>query len=187
MRAILDEASDEDEDEDETVEERNEDEDEDDGSDDDPREEASSDPGEEEQEEDETRLSNHAHGDMESQASSPEPEFILAEIIQHDDHRGKKSLKSTNPSDSESPIPLPLIHHIMQSQFANPDKTSLSKDALSLLGKYVEAFIREGIHRCALDRAEREKAGGGTGDASDSGWLEVEDLERVAVQLCLDF
>ena len=112
---------------------------------------------------------------------------MLAEIIQHADPRGKSTSKASNPSDSEFPVPLPLIHHIMQSQFAKPDKTSLSKDALGLLGKYVEAFVREGIHRCALDRAEREKAGGGTGDASDSGWLEVEDLERVAVQLCLDF
>ncbi|KEF56843.1 uncharacterized protein A1O9_07033 [Exophiala aquamarina CBS 119918] len=184
MRAILGEASDDEKDE----------EDEEGGAtDSDDLDEAVSDSvvDEDEEEEDDNNNNNnvrrsiHGHDNTESQASSPEPEFMLAEVLHQD--RGKPPSNFTNQCNSDFPVPLPLIHHILQSHFATPEKTSLSKDALGLLGKYVEAFVREGIHRCTLDRAERETAGGGSGDATDSGWLEVEDLERVGVQLCLDF
>lgn len=37
--------------------------------------------------------------------------------------------------------------------------------------------------RCAYEKTQQSKDGKGGGD----GWLEVEDLERAAVQLCLDF
>jgi len=183
MRAILDEASDDD------AEEEDEDEEEDGSESEQHAEEVVSDSVLEDYDEDDEEDSNNETR-TESQASSPEPEFMLVEVIHHDTDRPNRPGKpsTNNPtSDGDFPVPLPLIHHIMQSQFTTPEKTSLSRDALSLVGKYVEAFVREGIHRCALDRAEREKAGCGTGDIADSGWLEVEDLERVGVQLCLDF
>lgn len=70
--------------------------------------------------------------------------------------------------------------------------------------------MREGLHRCVLEkeREEIEFAGGGGGaggvrgarggrdvgkgregggEVGSEGWLEVGDLERVAVQLVLDF
>lgn len=198
MRAILDEEEEEDDsdeeagDEDDNSRERaqalvndssdsvSEDEDEDEDQDED-----------ENEDEDESRPSIHTrHNAAESEASSPEPDFMLVEVIHHDrDQRGASTSSKHHPSEPDVAIPLALIHHIMQSQFTTPDKTSLSTDARSLLGKYVDAFVREGIHRCALGRAERDTAGGvGVGaEVGDSGWLEVEDLERVAVQLCLDF
>ena len=62
----------------------------------------------------------------------------------------------------------------------------MSSDAKVLVGKYLEVFVREAIIRSAFEREERDgngtSAGGGGG-----GFLEVEDLERAAVQLCLDF
>jgi CENP-S associating Centromere protein X len=63
-----------------------------------------------------------------------------------------------------------------------------------MVGKYVEVFVREAIMRASYE--SRERAGGGDGGmgkgeglraASDHGWLEVEDLEKVSAQLCLDF
>lgn len=212
MRAILDD-SDDDEEGEEDEEERFDEEDEDDNTrkrdqttvddssdsvaEDDEEEDEDQDEDEDEDgDEDESRPSIHINrpSAADSQASSPEPEYMLAEVIHHD-HReqrraGGTSSKRTSthhPSEPEVAIPLALIHHIMQSQFTTPDKTSLSIDARSLLGKYVDAFVREGIHRCALGRAERDKADGVGADVGDSGWLEVEDLERVAVQLCMDF
>ncbi|KIV81448.1 hypothetical protein PV11_03637 [Exophiala sideris] len=107
--------------------------------------------------------------------SSPEPDFILAEVTHND-----KSASDT----SEPTITLPLIHRIMQSHFTRPEKTSISADARILVGKYVDIFVKEGIRRCVDEKKEREQAAGAS---VDSGWLELEDLERVATQLCMDF
>ncbi|KAK4943394.1 hypothetical protein LTR10_017068 [Elasticomyces elasticus] len=107
--------------------------------------------------------------------SSPEPDFILAEVTHND-----KSASDT----SEPTITLPLIHRIMQSHFTRPEKTSISSDARILVGKYIDIFVKEGIRRCVDEKKEREQ---GVGASVDSGWLELEDLERVATQLCMDF
>ncbi len=57
---------------------------------------------------------------------------------------------------------------------------------------YIDTFVREAIIRCAFERGEQD--GGDRGGARDvgkgagtEGWLEVSDLERVGVQLVLDF
>ncbi|KIX07308.1 uncharacterized protein Z518_01961 [Rhinocladiella mackenziei CBS 650.93] len=117
--------------------------------------------------------------------SSPEPDYILAEITHpNPSRRSKTNVNATSVTGEEPAIPLPLIHRIMQSHFTAPEKTTISTDARALLGKYIEIFVKEGIRRCVDERRERE--GGGAGRL-DSGWLELEDLERVATQLCLDF
>lgn len=135
-----------------------------------------------------------------SRASSPEPDYILAEITHGDDDGGtkskSKSKSKTNPqngtSDSTPPIPRALIHLMLTHHFQHPESTSLSVDARSLLSKYVEVFVREGIRRCAAEKKSDRLgsavgAGGGGGGGGDAGWLEVEDLEKIGVQLCLDF
>lgn len=114
--------------------------------------------------------------------SSPEPDFILAEVT----NSSRNARATTSSSSSEFAISLPLIHRIMQSHFNAPEKTVISSDARALVGRYVEIFVKEGITRCVNEKKEREASGGG-GTAFDSGWLEVEDLERVATQLCMDF
>ncbi|KIY02477.1 uncharacterized protein Z520_02616 [Fonsecaea multimorphosa CBS 102226] len=112
--------------------------------------------------------------------SSPEPDFILAEVTN----------TSTSSTTLNPPIPLPLIHRIMHTHFSSPNKTSISSDARHLMGKYTEIFVKEAIRRCVDDKRERAAHQNGDGDGvvvGDTGWLEVEDLERVGVQLCLDF
>ncbi|KIW31153.1 uncharacterized protein PV07_02823 [Cladophialophora immunda] len=136
----------------------------------------------EDADEDEASL---AH-DHDLNLSSPEPDFILAEVTTKGTGTAS-SASSTNPS-----IPLPLIHRIMHAHFSQPDQTSLSSDARQLMGKYTEIFVREAIRRCVDDKRERVARGSGDGArdgavVGDTGWLEVEDLERVGVQLCLDF
>ncbi|KAJ9606007.1 hypothetical protein H2200_009856 [Cladophialophora chaetospira] len=107
--------------------------------------------------------------------SSPEPDFILAEIT-HPSH-------SSSTTSSEYAIPLPLLHRIMHASFTSPDRTTLASDARSLVGKYMEIFVKEAVRRCVDEKKERVAQGA----EGDTGWLEVEDLERVGGQLVLDF
>lgn len=100
--------------------------------------------------------------------TSSEPEFMLAEVVQTDD------------GNKESIIPVRLLHRIMQEHWQDKDKTRLSTDAREIVGKYIEIFVREAIMRSTYERNDRE--GGG-----NDGWLEVDDLERIAPQLCMDF
>ncbi|EXJ66271.1 uncharacterized protein A1O5_10423 [Cladophialophora psammophila CBS 110553] len=185
MRAILGEASSdsdpEDEDEDGAGSEDDEtmdaagDEDEDDDDDD----------ADEDEDEEEESLAPDPSLNM----SSPEPDFILAEVT------ARKPNASSTSAAADPAIPLPLIHRIMHAHFSSPERTSLSSDARQLVGKYTEIFVREAIRRCVDDKRERAAHGNGSGGGArdggvvvgDTGWLEVEDLERIGVQLCLDF
>jgi hypothetical protein len=112
-------------------------------------------------------------------SSSPEPDFILAEVTT------TKGSAGAGADDGTPAIPLPLIHRIMHAHFARPEETSISGDARALMGKYVEVFVKEAIRRCADEKKERAQRG--AADVGDTGWLEVEDLERVGCQLVLDF
>ena len=94
-----------------------------------------------------------------------------------------------------------LLHHHFQN-----DKTKVAKDANAVVAKYVDVFVREAIARAAFERAEADSASGGRnandgflevccysfplrpgrGDAN-SVMLQVEDLEKMAPQLTMDF
>ncbi len=116
----------------------------------------------------------HEEDPNEDDPSSPEPEFILAEIT----HPHAPSASTP----SEYAIPTPLIHRIMHSSFTS-GSTTLSTDAKNLLGKYIEVFVKESVRRCVDEKKDRAQGGGDM----DTGWLEVEDLERVGGQVVLDF
>ncbi|KAI4859797.1 CENP-S associating centromere protein X-domain-containing protein [Hypoxylon rubiginosum] len=68
-------------------------------------------------------------------------------------------------------IPPELLTHVLH-QFFEKDGTRVSKDANAAVAKYMDIFVREAIARTVV---EKEK-----------GFLEVEDLEKVAPQLLLD-
>ena len=55
----------------------------------------------------------------------------------------------------------------------------MSRDAVKAVGKYMDTFVREGVARAAWMGEERDDGGVGV--------LEVEDLEKLAPQLLLDF
>lgn len=61
----------------------------------------------------------------------------------------------------------------------------ISKGAVKAVGKYMDTFVREGVARGAWAGSERD----GLGDEIGGGGqvLEVEDLEKLAPQLLLDF
>lgn len=105
---------------------------------------------------------------------------------------------------SDPKIPAKLLTRLLHHHFQN-EKTKVAKDANTVVAKYVDVFVREAIARAAYERAETDSAGGGRRPADGflevcccfHGWdagrrdanclLQVEDLEKMAPQLTMDF
>lgn len=83
--------------------------------------------------------------------------------------------------EREEVIPEALLIRLMHECFKN-DNTRIGKDAQPAIHKYMETFVREAIARAAFARSEAQ---GGLSSANT--FLEVEDLEKLAPQLILDF
>ncbi|EEA26443.1 hypothetical protein TMatcc_005286 [Talaromyces marneffei ATCC 18224] len=112
-----------------------------------------------------------------SRSSSPEPDYILAEIITNN--------KPRNIESDEPGIPPKLLTTILHHHFQNK-KTKITKDANEVVAKYMNIFVREALARAAFERADAASKDGGGKYAGD-GFLEVEDLEKLAPQMLLDF
>ena len=87
-------------------------------------------------------------------------------------------------SDTIPTIPDALLTRLLHEHFARPS-TTIDTRALPVLQKYFEVFVREAIARCSARKAEGTPRGGGGG--LDMAWLELEDLEKVAAGMVLDF
>jgi len=74
-----------------------------------------------------------------------------------------------------------LLARLLQQNFES-ENTQIQKGALTLVAKYVDIFVREAFARAKNEREAAVKGGG----VSD-GFLQVEDLEKLAPQLVLDF
>ncbi|KAL5328915.1 hypothetical protein ACEPPN_002424 [Leptodophora sp. 'Broadleaf-Isolate-01'] len=114
-----------------------------------------------------------------------------------DDHDRKMEIEGRSGSvgkadGREISIPPDLINVIMHG-FFNQENTRMSKDANAAVGRYIETFVREGLNRADWAKRHGWEEGGldsdvGGGGIGDGGaYLEVEDLERLAPQLLLDF
>lgn len=107
-----------------------------------------------------------------------EPDYILAEVTH------------AEVADKHEPaIPSALIHTLLNHHFSDKDKTRISQEAKVVIAKYVDIFVREAIARSAFERQEQSAEDGmkELSGRGDDGWLEVEDLEKMAPQLVLDF
>ena len=127
----------------------------------------------------------------------PEPAIIVSSSDehppagQHSDRDGDDWMQhtparpaSTRPSASAPappPISAPLLARLLQQNFES-ENTQIQKGALTLVAKYVDIFVREAFARAKNEREAAVKGGG----VSD-GFLQVEDLEKLAPQLVLDF
>ncbi|KAJ5746951.1 uncharacterized protein N7511_008647 [Penicillium nucicola] len=111
-----------------------------------------------------------------SRSVSQEPDYILAEITH--------SNPAEDVTSSEPTIPAKLLTRLLHQHFQN-EKTKVAKDANGLVAKYVDVFVREAIARAAYERAETD--GNSSGRRVGDGFLEVEDLEKMAPQLTMDF
>ncbi len=80
-------------------------------------------------------------------------------------------------------IPAELLTVLLHS-FFKKEGTRIGKEANRAVGMYMETFVREALARAAWIREEGNNVEG-MGDGG--GFLEVEDLEKLAPQLLLDF
>jgi hypothetical protein len=80
-----------------------------------------------------------------------------------------------------SPIPPKLLNTLLHHGFEDK-KTQIQQGAMDLVETYLQTFVREAIARAKYERGDATKKG----DAADNS-LQVEDLERLAPQLVLDF
>lgn len=80
-----------------------------------------------------------------------------------------------------NPVPENLLARLLYHGFEDKD-TVIQKGALELTAKYMDTFVREAIARAADERKDARKGGGHM-----DGYLQVEDLEKLAPQLVLDF
>lgn len=116
----------------------------------------------------------------ENSLSSEEPNYMLAEIIT--DNREDVDVMSSEPT-----IPPKLLTRLLHHHFQN-EKTKIGKDANEVVAKYVDIFVREALARAVYERSESEGGMDANGKrAVGDGFLEVEDLEKMAPQLVLDF
>ncbi len=107
----------------------------------------------------------------------------------------------TNTQDPPPTIPPALLTKLLHHHFKD-DKMRIGKEANGVVGKYMETFVREAIARAAFERSEAQKEGEGgvAGDFLEVSTLrerscfgpnvcawQVEDLEKLAPQLILDF
>ncbi|OQD68418.1 hypothetical protein PENDEC_c036G04292 [Penicillium decumbens] len=107
---------------------------------------------------------------------SQEPDYILAEITTNN--------QTEDVASSDPKIPPKLLTRLLHHNFHN-ERTKVAKDANDVVAKYVDVFVREAIARAAYERAETDGAGGAR--SIGDGFLEVEDLEKMAPQLTMDF
>ncbi|RDW74959.1 hypothetical protein BP6252_06101 [Coleophoma cylindrospora] len=84
--------------------------------------------------------------------------------------------------EERATIPPELLTRLLH-EFFQQDGTRIAKDANAAIGKYVEIFTRESLTRCVYMKREQAEEGG----RIDDGFCEVEDLEKLAPQLLLDF
>jgi hypothetical protein len=84
--------------------------------------------------------------------------------------------------DDEAPaIPRPLLTRILHHGF-NDSNMKINKEAMSVVELYTRIFVKEAMARSKQENKTQ------TGNIDmDTVWLQVEDLEKVAPQLLLDF
>lgn len=108
--------------------------------------------------------------------SFPDLDEMMEDAPEDDDRPQRRP-----PQPSIQPISAPLLTRLLHEHFED-EQTQIQKGAMNLFGSYMSIFVREAIARAKDEREKAAKRGG----ISD-GHLQVEDLEKLAPQLVLDF
>ncbi|KAH8728054.1 CENP-S associating centromere protein X-domain-containing protein [Phaeosphaeriaceae sp. PMI808] len=128
-------------------------------------------------------------------ASAARPEIISSDDEEEEEHDNDDddddimedappAARNTRPppaSATPDPVPVPLLTRLLHENFEDSN-TQIQKGAMDLVAKYTEIFVREAFARAKHERELSVKAG-----AISDGFLQVEDLEKLAPQLVLDF
>lgn len=121
-------------------------------------------------------LSDDEDDDLEAEAEDDDDD-----MMEDAPPPARKPRTAPTTFSTPDPIPAPLLARLLYENFEDPN-TQIQKGAMNLVGKYMEIFVREALARAKNERELSVKAGG----ISD-GFLQVEDLEKLAPQLVLDF
>lgn len=87
------------------------------------------------------------------------------------DHEDEEDDEEEEEEEPKATIPPELLTRLLH-EFFEKDGSRISKDANEAVAKYMDIFVREAIARAAVERS--------------AGFLDVEDLEKIAPQLLLD-
>lgn len=79
--------------------------------------------------------------------------------------------EDADEDDPKATIPPELLTRLLH-EFFEKDGSRISKDANEAVAKYMDIFVREAIARAAVEK--------------NGGFLDVDDLEKIAPQLLLD-
>ena len=102
---------------------------------------------------------------------------LMEDVIDEPQPQRPAALDTSTP-----PIPTPLLVRLLHHHLED-ENTQIQKGAMKLFETYMTTFVREAIARA---KDEREKSGRSAG-GSASLFLQVEDLEKLAPELLLDF
>ncbi|KAI1275741.1 CENP-S associating centromere protein X-domain-containing protein [Xylaria sp. FL0933] len=91
--------------------------------------------------------------------------------VERGEHGAEAIEVDDEDEETKKTIPPELLTRILH-EFFEKDGTRISKDANKAVAKYMDIFVREAIARTAVEKG--------------NGFLEVEDLEKVAPQLLMD-
>ncbi|KAI0432850.1 CENP-S associating centromere protein X-domain-containing protein [Xylaria sp. FL1042] len=91
--------------------------------------------------------------------------------VEGEEHGAEAIEVDEDDEETKKTIPPELLTRILH-EFFEKDGTRISKDANKAVAKYMDIFVREAIARTAVEKG--------------NGFLEVEDLEKVAPQLLMD-
>ncbi|KAI9769016.1 MAG: hypothetical protein M1835_006772 [Candelina submexicana] len=120
-----------------------------------------------------------------SSPPTPEIEAPPEEDEEHHHHqqedRDVATIIMESSQDAPPTLPPKLLTKLLHEHFTD-ERTRINRDANKVVAKYMETFVKEALARAALEREESARGGGAT-----DGFLEVEDLEKLAPQLLLDF
>ncbi|KAG6015987.1 hypothetical protein E4U54_002578 [Claviceps lovelessii] len=111
-------------------------------------------------------------------ASEQSDEALDSDEVEHGANQRRRARAAPRATDQteeaaapEKSIPKDLLTRMLH-EFFTKEATRISRDANAAVGKYMDIFVREAIARAAVEK--------------NAGFLEVEDLEKVAPQLLLD-
>ncbi|KXT17471.1 hypothetical protein AC579_5730 [Pseudocercospora musae] len=133
-----------------------------------------------------SKITKPAPAKRKTTAREPSPESIASQHENEppdDTAAGAEAPPPTQFDDIPS-IPQALLLRLLHDSFQDKN-TRIDKHAIQVFQKYIEIFVREAIARCTLDK--KEAAEKGEVAEVDAGWLELEDLEKAAPGLMLDF
>ncbi|KAH8195960.1 hypothetical protein TruAng_009880 [Truncatella angustata] len=90
---------------------------------------------------------------------------------EEEEEEGEEEEEDDMDDEPQASIPPELLTRLLH-EFFEKDGTRISKGANEAVAKYMDIFVREAIARAAVEK--------------EGGFLEVDDLEKIAPQLLLD-